>query len=119
MLIRIRHAVLVTLSALPIAACHGPTRAEARGASTASPVLAEVGDHQITVDDLTTLVNEKPPYLRARYSTPEKLKELLDDSIRFEALAEEARRRGYAEDPEVVRGMKQQMIAKMMAGTSR
>jgi parvulin-like peptidyl-prolyl isomerase len=52
--------------------------------------------------------------LRPRYANREKLKSLLDETVRFETLAEEARRRGYDKDPDVVRAMKQQMIAKLM-----
>jgi len=77
-------------------------------------LLARVGDARITVGDLEQLVNAKPPYLRPRYANREKLAALLDETVRFEALAEQARRRGYDRDPEVVRAMKQQMVAKLM-----
>jgi peptidyl-prolyl cis-trans isomerase C len=52
--------------------------------------------------------------VRARFTTPEKKKEFLDSQIRFEVLANEAERRGYDKDPEVMRVMRQQMISKLL-----
>ena len=52
--------------------------------------------------------------MRARYTTNEKKKEFLDSLIRFEVMANEAERRGYDKDPEVLRVMKQQMISKFL-----
>jgi hypothetical protein len=44
----------------------------------------------------------------------ERKKEFLDNLIRFEVLAAEAKKRGLDQDPEVVRTMKQVMIQKLM-----
>jgi peptidyl-prolyl cis-trans isomerase C len=52
--------------------------------------------------------------VRARYTTNEKKKEFLDSLIRFEVMANEAERRGFDKDPEVLRVMKQQMISKFL-----
>ena len=51
------------------------------------------------------------PFVPARYSTPEKKKELLDGLIRYELMAREALRRGYDRDPDVQRIAKKQMVA--------
>ena len=57
--------------------------------------------------------------MRARYTSPEKRKELLDSVVRFEVLAREAESRGYARDPDVVRLHKQRAIDRMIAEGDR
>lgn len=94
-----------------VVACH---KADGGSAPDDSAVVATVGDTKITARELEQMVNEKHPFLRARYANRDKLKELLDETVRFETLAQEAERRGYDKDPDVVRAMKQQMIAKLM-----
>ena len=68
----------------------------------------------ITVGDVQDRINKQSPFVRARYTTNEKKKEFLDSLIRFEVMANEAERRGYDKDPEVLRVMKQQMISKFL-----
>lgn len=79
-----------------------------------SPVVARIDDVVITAADVQDRINKQSPFVRARYSDLEKRKEFLDNLIRFEVLAKEADKRGYAQDPEVVRVMKQQMISKFL-----
>src|SRR5262245_17686872 len=77
-------------------------------------VLAKVDDVVITVGELQERLNRMSPYVRARYTSLEQKKEFLDSLIRFEVLAKEAQRRGFDQDPEVIRSMKQVMIQKLM-----
>jgi peptidyl-prolyl cis-trans isomerase C len=79
-----------------------------------SQVVAKVDDAVITVADVQERINKQSPFVRARYTTPEKKKEFLDSLIRFKVLANEAGRRGYDKDPEVIRVMEQQMISKFL-----
>jgi peptidyl-prolyl cis-trans isomerase C len=79
-----------------------------------SAVVAKVDDEVITVADVQERINKQSPFVRARYTSNEKKKEFLDSLIRFEVMANEAKRRGYDEDPEVLRVMKQQMISKFL-----
>ena len=58
---------------------------------------------------------QQPPFVQARYASPERRKELLENLIRFEILAREARRRGYERDPEVVRHQQQRLVDRMVA----
>jgi peptidyl-prolyl cis-trans isomerase C len=76
-------------------------------------VLARVDDTEITASDLQELLARyaHTPFVLARYSTPEKKKELLDSLIRYELMAREALRRGYDRDPDVQRIAKKQMVA--------
>jgi peptidyl-prolyl cis-trans isomerase C len=106
------HQRALLLASLALCACKpapGPDKAPARS----GPVLARVDDTEITASDLQDLLNRyaHTPFVAARYSTPEKKKELLDALIRYELLAREALRRGYDRDPDVQRIAKKQMVA--------
>ena len=76
-------------------------------------VVAQVGDVEITVCDVTEALNKMSPYLRKAYESPEKRQQFLDNMIRFELIAQEAERRGYADDPEVQRVRKQMLIQRL------
>jgi parvulin-like peptidyl-prolyl isomerase len=84
------------------------------GSGDSSQVVAKVDETVITVGDVQERINRQSPFVRARYTTNEKKKEFLDSLIRFEVMANEAERRGYDKDPEVLRVMKQQMISKFL-----
>jgi peptidyl-prolyl cis-trans isomerase C len=84
------------------------------GGGDSSQVVAKVDDAVITVGDVQERINKQSPFVRARYTSNEKKKEFLDSLIRFEVMANEAERRGYDKDPEVLRVMKQQMISKFL-----
>ena len=68
----------------------------------------------ITVSDFEERLNNQSPYVRARYASVEQKKEYLDNLVKFEVLATEARKQGLDRDPEVVRTMKQVMIQKLL-----
>ena len=89
-------------------------KAKVGGGGDPSQVVAKVDDAVITVGDVQERINKQSPFVRARYTTNEKKKEFLDSLIRFEVMANEAERRGYDKDPEVLRVMKQQMISKFL-----
>ena len=76
--------------------------------------VARIDDTVITVGEVQDRINKQAPFVRARYSSPEKKKEFVDNLIRIEVMAKEAEKRGYDKDPEVVRVMKQQMISKFL-----
>ena len=80
--------VLGSLAFASILSASGCHRAGNSNAVDDSAVVATIGDTMLTVSDVERLVNAKPPYLRRRYAAPEKLKALLDETVRFEALAE-------------------------------
>ncbi|MGD8318533.1 MAG: peptidyl-prolyl cis-trans isomerase, partial [Myxococcales bacterium] len=87
---------------------HGLTEAQA------NEVLAKVGDRTITVGEFADRLASQSPYLRARFESPERRKEFLDNLVRFELLVYEAKRRGYAERPEVVRARRNAMIQQLI-----
>ncbi len=104
---------LFCLAALAICACKPSPGPTGKSASRPGPVLARVDDTEITAADLQEVLARyaHTPFVLARYSTPEKKKELLDGLIRYELMAREAIRRGYDRDPDVQRIAKRQMVA--------
>jgi peptidyl-prolyl cis-trans isomerase C len=77
-------------------------------------VVATIDSTTITVKDLQDRINRQSPYVRAKYTSLEQKKDFVDNLIRFEVLAGEAKRRGYDQDADVVQTMKQVMIQKLM-----
>ncbi len=80
-------------------------------------VLAKIGDAVITVGDFADEINKKSPYLRARYESMDKKKDLLKSMVRRELLAAEAAKRGFEKNADVQRSMKQVMIQKLLNHT--
>jgi peptidyl-prolyl cis-trans isomerase C len=76
--------------------------------------IAKVGDTTITVGEFAERLAGQSPYLRARYNSPERKKEFLDNMVRFELLALEAQKRGLDKEPEVARVRRQMMVQQMM-----
>jgi parvulin-like peptidyl-prolyl isomerase len=87
---------------------HGLSEAQA------NEVLAKVGDRTITVGELADRLASQSPYLQARFESPERRKEFLDNLVRYELLVYEAKRRGYADDPEVVSARRNIMIQELI-----
>lgn len=75
-------------------------------------VLARVGEKTITVNDLKAklAIHAKSPLMAARFLLPENRRALLDEMVRDAALVQEARRRGYDQDPLVLREMVNRMF---------
>jgi peptidyl-prolyl cis-trans isomerase C len=80
----------------------------------ANEVLAKVGDRTITVGEFADRLASQSPYLQARFESPERRKEFLDNLVRYELLVYEAKRRGYADDPEVQRARRGIMIQELI-----
>jgi peptidyl-prolyl cis-trans isomerase C len=76
--------------------------------------VAVIDGTPLTVAEVQDRINKQSPYVRARYTSLEQKKEFLDNMVRLEVLAAEARKRGYDKDAEVVRTMKQVMIQRLM-----
>jgi peptidyl-prolyl cis-trans isomerase C len=104
---------LLCLAALTLCSCKPGPEPAAKRANGLGPVLARVDDTEITAGDMQELLGRyaHTPFVLARYSTPEKKKELLDGLVRYELMAREALRRGYDRDPDVQRIAKRQMVA--------
>lgn len=77
----------------------GPFAAESLTPEQAQKVLAKVGDHAITLGDYVAALEHMGQFDRLRYQSPEKRKELLNEMITVELLAQEAIAKGYDKDP--------------------
>ena len=78
------------------------------------PTLAEVGNDVISADDFKKRLEETSPFLRARYNTPERKKEFLENLIKNELLAQEAARRGLDKSPAVQEVIKRAMVQELL-----
>jgi len=68
----------------------------------------------ITVADLEDRIARLDTFARARYSSAEQKRRFLENWIRVEVMAKEARARGYDRDADVQRVMKNQLIAVLL-----
>jgi len=93
---------------------HGLTEAQA------NEPLVTIGNRTITVGEFADRLASQSPYLQARFESPERRREFLDNMVRFELLVYEAKRRGYDDLPEIQRArrsaMTQQLIKKEVDG---
>jgi len=90
----------------------GSAKVPTQKTGTGSPI-ATIGDYTLTTGDLQERLDKQSPFVRARYATPERKKEFLDNQVRFEVLAREAFRRGYDQDTEVVESLKKILVQKL------
>jgi DNA-directed RNA polymerase subunit F len=75
----------------------------------ARQVLAKVGDREITLGDYAETLERMDPFERLRYQSPERRKQLLNEIIQVELLAEEAQRRGLDKLPETQERVRQML----------
>jgi peptidyl-prolyl cis-trans isomerase C len=85
----------------------------AAAAAGGRPVASWSGD-SITDAELKVRFAEMSPYQRARYQTVEQRREYVDGLARFELLAQEAVKRGLANDPDVVETAKKVMVQRLL-----
>jgi len=85
----------------------------------AAEVLVRVGDHAITLGQYAETLLRMDRYERLRYQSEERQKELLDEIIEVELLAQEARRRGLDRDPEVQLRIRQALRDELLADLER
>ena len=78
------------------------------------PVVAHVGDDVITADEVKQKLNETSPFLRARYNTLERKKEFVENLVRNELLAQEARKQGLDKSPQVQEQVKRAMVQELI-----
>ena len=76
--------------------------------------VAKVGSRTLSAGDIAQHLAGQPEASRLAFSDKVARKQFVDSVVRFELLATAAEQRGYAKDPQVIRGMKQQMIARML-----
>jgi peptidyl-prolyl cis-trans isomerase C len=78
-------------------------------------VVARIDGEAITLQEFERRLHEQSAFTRARYASPDRRKALLEQLVRFELLAREAKKRGYDRDPAVVLAAKQRVVERMIA----
>lgn len=73
----------------------------------AAKPLATVGDKVITLGDYAATLQRMDQFERLRYQSSDRRKQLLDEIIKVELLAAEARRRGLHQEPETKERIRQ------------
>src|SRR5688572_28676364 len=83
----------------------------------AAKVLAKVGDREITLGEFAATLERMDQFERLRYQSTERRKQLLDEMIKVELLAAEARRRGLDKRPETQERTRQILRDEMLRRT--
>ena len=98
-------AICMLLALAGCKGCGSETGAPDAGSPTSSltpeqaaKVLAKVGDKTITLGDYVAALEHMDQFDRLRYQSPERRKELLDELVEVELLAQEATEKGYDKD---------------------
>ncbi|MEO0321881.1 MAG: peptidylprolyl isomerase [Myxococcota bacterium] len=79
-----------------------------------SRALATVNGERITVGDVEDTLARQTPFLRARFARPGRLAEMVRDLVQVRLMAAEAERRGYGDNPLVVRQTRQNAVQVLM-----
>jgi len=99
-------------AAAPTAAAD--TQADPDQARRAQVIANYAGGKALTVGDLEDAMARQSPHLRKRFTDPAELKDLLDKTLRFALLADEAESRGYGKNATVVQSVKQNSVQALM-----
>src|SRR6478735_2324772 len=110
------------LCAALVSGCHAKPKQTPSplGSSSAAPpgkltpdlarqVLAKVGEREITLGDYAETLERMDPFERLRYQSPDRRKQLLNELVQVELLAEEAKRRGLDKQPETQERVRQML----------
>jgi len=73
-------------------------------------IVARIGERTITLAEFEARLNQQSTFARARYNSPSRRREFLDELVRFELIAMEAESKGYADHPDVRMVQKQAMV---------
>src|SRR6478735_12416019 len=121
-----RHAYLLLMGALACQSKSGTSAGASASASAAAPpagltpelaarVLAKVGDHEITLGEYAATLDRMDPLERIRYQSADRRKELLNELIDLQLLADEARRRGLDRQPETQERVRQMLRDELLS----
>jgi len=102
------------LCLLLLAACGKKGDGAKGGAPNLDQAVARIDDHVITIADVERQIAKQPPFVRPRYASLERKKEMLDNLVRTEVMAKEAENKGYDKDQDVDRFIKMQMVNQLV-----
>jgi peptidyl-prolyl cis-trans isomerase C len=89
-----RFVILSVLACVWLAGCSESASKPGGNALAGKDVVARVGDEVITGQDIDNILSQVPPQYRARFTTAEGRREIVDNLVDMKILAGEARRRG-------------------------
>jgi peptidyl-prolyl cis-trans isomerase C len=69
---------------------------------------------QVTVGEVEDAVARQSPFMRTRYRDPATIQELVDKTLRFALMGDEADRRGYGKSASVQQAVKQNAVQQLM-----
>lgn len=107
------------LGALVLAACNAPEVMPPADRClepmpTEGVVVAQVGHVKISVDQVLHKLEARGPSVARRYRTADRMRQLVEDQIRFELLVRAAQERGLDRDPDVVDAARRVMVRKLL-----
>ena len=105
-------SILWVMGVLTPSGCRHPAADEA--VKSRELPVARVGRRVITLGELEQRLNEQSIFDRAKYRSEAAKQEFLEGLVRSELLTEEALRRGYDRDPEVIKAYRQQLAIKLV-----
>src|SRR5450432_1075209 len=117
----LRLCPLLFVAALSVTACHESHKSSAAPSESASAepgkltpelakqVLAKVGDREITLGEYAETLERMDPFERLRYQSADRRKQLLNEIIQVQLLADEAKRRGLDKQPETQERLRQML----------
>jgi peptidyl-prolyl cis-trans isomerase C len=85
----------------------------------ARQVLAKVGDREITLGEFAETLERMDPFERLRYQSADRRRQLLNEIIQVELLAEEAKRRGLDKQPETQERLRQMLKEELLRDLRR
>jgi peptidyl-prolyl cis-trans isomerase C len=97
----------------------GATSAAGLSAEQASKVLARIGNRTITVGDFVATLERMDQFDRLRYQSAERKKELLQEIVDAELLAQDAKEKGLDRLPETQQAIRQILRDAMLAEARR
>jgi hypothetical protein len=124
--VRAALAVAAAASALVSVGCRssaGPSEGGTASTSSAaglasSQPLAHVGDRTITLGDFVASLEHMDQFDRLRYQAPDRRRELLAEMVDVALLADEARARGYDQEPQTQQALRE-ILRDAMLKTAR
>src|SRR5450432_4249871 len=127
----LRLCPLLFVAALSVTACHESHKSSVAPSESASAesgkltpelakqVLAKVGEHEITLGEYAETLERMDPFERLRYQSSDRRKQLLDEIIQVELLADEAKRRGLDQQPETQERLRQILKEELLRDVRR
>ena len=76
--------------------------------------IARVGDRPISVEEIVDRIRQQGRVATKRYTDSKRMRQFIEDQVRFELLAQAALERGLDRDPDVVDAARKVMVRKLL-----